>query len=249
MLMGYFIKKYLPNRDKIVEERCYAIRGTFVSIQTFMINTFTSNLSGTSSPVPKYLKKLYLYVFRPTKLGPGPLGPFFCNNTWHFDFAKLAPIQKELDSKWTNIENGTAEDSLWKHEWQKHGTCAAQLSPLSSELKYFSKGIEFFDLHDMSGILAQSGIMPTSSKTYNVKEISNAVKAVLDKDIGVECWKDPVSKPTQNYDHGKFMLMWIIFYFRKLKSPTYLKSESATINSWFLLTAMESRRAPTATAI
>ncbi len=28
-------------------------------------------------------------------------------------------------------------NSLWTHEWEKHGTCAAQLPALSSEEKYF----------------------------------------------------------------------------------------------------------------
>jgi ribonuclease I len=186
--------------------------------------------------------------FRPTKLGPGPLGPFFCNNTWHFDFADLAPIRNELDIKWTNIENGTAEDSLWKHEWQKHGTCAAQLEPLDSELNYFSKGIEFFDLHDMSGILAQSGIVPTSSKTYNVQEISDAVKSVIDKNVGVECWIDPVSL-TQNCGVKKLCLRGIYFCYRKPKLTTYLKSGSATIKIWLSLTVTGSGRAQAASAI
>ena len=30
-----------------------------------------------------------------------------------------------------------------KHEWDKHGTCAASLPALNSEHKYFAKGLEF----------------------------------------------------------------------------------------------------------
>jgi hypothetical protein len=192
--------------------------------------------------VKNVLKKTY--VFRPTKLGT--IGPGFCNNTWHFNFAELTPIRKELDEKWTNIENGTAEDSLWKHEWQKHGTCAAQLPSLNTELKYFSKGIEWFDLHDMSSILAQSGIVPMAGKSYNVQEISDAVKGALGTNVGVECWKDPVSKI---FKIRTITFIVDYFVFRKPKLPTYLKSESATVKIWVSLTAMASRRAPTASAI
>ncbi|KAB0405939.1 hypothetical protein E2I00_012946 [Balaenoptera physalus] len=31
---------------------------------------------------------------------------------------------------------------LWKHEWEKHGTCAAQLEALNSQKKYFGKSLD-----------------------------------------------------------------------------------------------------------
>lgn len=31
-----------------------------------------------------------------------------------------------------------------KHEWEKHGTCAAQLDALDSQRKYFGKGLDLY---------------------------------------------------------------------------------------------------------
>ena len=52
----------------------------------------------------------------------------------------LEPIKSNLIKYWTNIFKDSKQDSLWKHEWMKHGTCAAELKALNSELHYFSKG-------------------------------------------------------------------------------------------------------------
>jgi len=36
-----------------------------------------------------------------------------------------------------------------EHEWSKHGTCAMTLDSLSTELKYFSKGLELAQTYDL----------------------------------------------------------------------------------------------------
>ncbi|XP_059468727.1 ribonuclease Oy [Neocloeon triangulifer] len=130
----------------------------------------------------------------PTKFGT--IGPGFCNNTWHFNPRELKPIQSELDQKWANIMNGTAEDSLWKHEWQKHGTCAAQLPPLDSELKYFSKGLAWHDEHNMTKILSDGGILPDATKEYNVQQINDVVKKGTGFNPAVECFRDSKTHKT-----------------------------------------------------
>ncbi|CAB3371862.1 Hypothetical predicted protein [Cloeon dipterum] len=134
----------------------------------------------------------------PTKLGT--IGPGFCNNTWHFKHQELAPIQEQLDQKWPNIMNGTAEDSLWKHEWQKHGTCAAQLEPLNSELKYFSKGLEWHDRYNMTKMLTDEGIVPDSTKPYLVGEINDAVKRQTGFNPAIECFRDPKTHKTYLFE-------------------------------------------------
>ena len=70
--------------------------------------------------------------FRPNSKD-GSQGPFFCNSTWVFDPNGVKAIREELLQEWPNIHGSDTEDSLWKHEWEKHGTCAALDKHFSSD--------------------------------------------------------------------------------------------------------------------
>ena len=63
-----------------------------------------------------------------------------------FNEKSLDPILKHLEARWLNVRNGTGEYDFWKHEWLKHGTCAVQLKPMDSEIKYFNQGKQIFHL-------------------------------------------------------------------------------------------------------
>lgn len=122
----------------------------------------------------------------PTKLDT--FGPNFCNNSAKFDIDKLDPIVDQMYLFWPNIETGTDYDSLWKHEWMKHGTCAASLEELDDELKYFNKGISWHSGFFMSEVLEKSGIYPGSNNT--IIGIHTAVVKVLGKNPSIHCLHD-----------------------------------------------------------
>ena len=67
-------------------------------------------------------------------------GPFDCNHTLPFDPDALEPNKEKLDVQWTDVRMNGPKVDFWNHEWTKHGTCAIQLEPMNTELKYFSKG-------------------------------------------------------------------------------------------------------------
>ncbi|XP_069689442.1 ribonuclease Oy isoform X2 [Periplaneta americana] len=126
----------------------------------------------------------------PTKLGTK--GPQFCNSSMHFNKTELEPIEKQLELYWTNIHNGSIY-SLWKHEWKKHGTCAAVLPALGTERKYFGQGLEWINQYDMSNILSKSGIEP-KNQSYTPQNIWDAVYKTLGKIPAVQCIVDPKTK-------------------------------------------------------
>ncbi|OCT78065.1 ribonuclease T2-A-like isoform X2 [Xenopus laevis] len=73
-----------------------------------------------------------------------------------------------------------------RHEWQKHGTCAASLECLNTQLKYFSKGLELYKQVDLNSVLEKSGIIPSTSY-YQMKDIENALKGFYGVVPKIQC--------------------------------------------------------------
>ncbi len=46
----------------------------------------------------------------------------------------------QLEAHWTNVHKNAEEFDFWRHEWEKHGTCAMNNYKLDTELKYFQMG-------------------------------------------------------------------------------------------------------------
>uniref|UniRef100_A0A0K0CWE6 Ribonuclease T(2) n=1 Tax=Angiostrongylus cantonensis TaxID=6313 RepID=A0A0K0CWE6_ANGCA len=69
--------------------------------------------------------------------------PQFCDGIpKKFDGKLIEPIERRLSyyfqKVWPNLYPTKSARSLWKHEWEKHGTCSQNLRNLSSELLYFN---------------------------------------------------------------------------------------------------------------
>ncbi|EFA09803.1 ribonuclease Oy [Tribolium castaneum] len=123
----------------------------------------------------------------PTKTGQK--GPLFCPSALHFDPEQLRPVMKEMQDFWPNVEANTKPDSFWKHEWGKHGTCAASLPVLNSVINYFKKGLEWNQQYKISALLAKSKIVP-NPQGYNISEIYQAVRSATGKNPIVQCVVD-----------------------------------------------------------
>ncbi|XP_046828105.1 ribonuclease Oy [Vespa crabro] len=112
-------------------------------------------------------------------------GPNFCNNSLPFNANTLTPIKNELETKWIDVQNEKDTYSLWRHEWNKHGTCAIVLPALNSELKYFQKGLELLDIYDMKHVLGKINIVP--GRSYAIEDISNGIKKIIGKTAEIVC--------------------------------------------------------------
>jgi ribonuclease T2 len=84
---------------------------------------------------------------------------------------------------------GTPRDSLWKHEWLKHGTCAMVLPPLSDENKYFGQGLVWLQQFSMSALLSKANVLPDTNLT--VIDIHRAVKSTLNRNPSIHCIREP----------------------------------------------------------
>lgn len=119
------------------------------------------------------------------------MGPTFCNSSMPFDEEALAPILNDLQKYWTNVEVPTEPYSFWKHEWEKHGTCAASLPALDKEVKYFSQGLAWLKKYNMYQALEMEGF--SEGRPYTPKTIRDAVKRHYGKNPTMHCYKDRVS--------------------------------------------------------
>jgi len=67
--------------------------------------------------------------------------PSFCKKV-EFDINKLKPIMKDLMDFWElPKDHNKEEDSFWKHEWLKHGSC---MFLEMDELTYFKKALDLY---------------------------------------------------------------------------------------------------------
>lgn len=122
----------------------------------------------------------------PTKLEQ--FGPNFCNKSAEFNPDQLQAILDRMNTYWPDLEGASSQDWLWKHEWLKHGTCAALLEELDDELKYFGQGLKWREKFIMSRFLDDAGIHPDSNST--VIALNNAIVRGLGKNPSIHCLYD-----------------------------------------------------------
>ncbi|CAH1791135.1 unnamed protein product [Owenia fusiformis] len=119
----------------------------------------------------------------------GTLGPNYCNNSWHFDEEKLKPLEPMLKQYWPNLFTDTPMTDFWKHEWTKHGTCAASFPPLHTEYAYFNMGLKLNRKLDVYNSLVEVGIEP-GLKNYTLDAINKAFAAEFGFTMKVLCFLD-----------------------------------------------------------
>lgn len=112
-------------------------------------------------------------------------GPFYCNKSMPFNPNEIEPLLPKLNEYWTNVEKETREDGLWRHEWEKHGTCASILPPFHSENYYFGQGLSWLQTYSMGALLRQGGITPDTS--VYVGQMHNTIYGVLKTNPVIEC--------------------------------------------------------------
>ncbi|KAJ5861668.1 uncharacterized protein N7529_008978 [Penicillium soppii] len=87
------------------------------------------------------------------------------------------------------------DSNLWQHEWNKHGTCVSTLEthcyeeylPQQEVVDYFDKTVEVFKELPSHEFLANAGIVPSQTQTYNLVDIENALESAHGSPVTVRC--------------------------------------------------------------
>ncbi|XP_071040349.1 ribonuclease Oy isoform X3 [Parasteatoda tepidariorum] len=131
--------------------------------------------------------------------------PSFCNGSWPFKPQLLKDLIVQLEAKWPNIYAHSSEISFWKHEWQKHGTCAATETDMNTEHKYFKNSLQLHDQFDIYQFIKGAGIEPSKDQPYSLQTIQDAIYSNVNVTIKLFC------KNHQEYEHPILTSMYICF--------------------------------------
>lgn len=112
----------------------------------------------------------------------------YCNPSWPTPKNLTETIQqtssdlyKNMTATWKSSYKDEGDESLWLHEWSKHGTCMATLNPYcypsnySNIIDYFHVATALQSTLPTYDMLAQNDIVPSNTKSYSSKDIINAL--------------------------------------------------------------------------
>ncbi|XP_053673173.1 ribonuclease Oy [Anopheles nili] len=146
--------------------------------------TSQSHICGLPTPATVWS----IHGIWPTKRNT--IGPAFCDKTAVFNVSQLSEIETQLEQHWVNVEKNKPFDSLWEHEWLKHGTCAAEvIEELNTERKYFGQGLSWLEQHSVDkAFTASGGIQP--GYNYSLSTLNKALYDYYGKHSAIECYFD-----------------------------------------------------------
>ena len=145
-----------------------------------LCNEINKTHHGSCTKVPEKVDSWVVHGLWPSKSHVKKHGPFACNSSWPYNHNDVVSILPRMEKFWPNLMQNTPDDSFWKHEWEKHGTCACQHDSCSSEKVYFEKALDIRDRLDCDGLLAAHGITPSEEQGYDFASVSRAISNGFD---------------------------------------------------------------------
>ncbi|KAK2853013.1 hypothetical protein Q7C36_008214 [Tachysurus vachellii] len=108
-----------------------------------------------------------------------------CNASWHFNASLIEDLLPEMKTYWPDLLKPQST-TFWKHEWTKHGTCAAQEEAMDSQHKYFNKALELYHKLDLDGVLKKSNIVP-SENYYKFTDVEGSINSAFGVHTKIQC--------------------------------------------------------------
>lgn len=112
----------------------------------------------------------------------------------------------EMTTYWKDFRNN--DQSLWYHEWNKHGTCVSTLSPScyssyqpqEEVVDYFSTSVKLYKTLDTYNWLKEAGIVPSSSARYTKDQIQSVLSAKHGKPVTLGCHSGVFNEVWYHFD-------------------------------------------------
>ena len=122
--------------------------------------------------------------------------PQFCCLSNRFDYRLMDPIRDQLLLKWKSVREDAQHEQFWRHEWNKHGSCAQRLSKkLSDQFQYFNTTLGLYDLFPINDWFKKKDIHPNNDRLISVNKIHDTIESQLKARVRLECGLNPDPRP------------------------------------------------------
>lgn len=156
-----------------------------------------------------------------------------CNPSWNVANASqtlealgYTDLVAEMSEVWKN--QGAADDELWTHEFNKHGTCMSTVNPdcYSSDAEkyqyvgdFFTTAVDLWKELPTYEFLTAAGFSPSSSETHTVAEFQEALSANFGgKEVYLGCDSS-----------NSLQEVWYFFHLQgSVASGTFIPTDSIT---------------------
>ena len=112
--------------------------------------------------------------------------PNNCKPAPEFNIKDIESLEGEMKKYWPKLLDGGAIYSFWKHEYTKHGTCAASLDGFRTVEEYFRKALDLLHLSEPLDKLNSEGISPRE-EAYAAHEVKGALHRAYGAEVCVQC--------------------------------------------------------------
>eukprot|EP00824_Muranothrix_gubernata_P016692 TRINITY_DN34394_c0_g1_i1.p1 TRINITY_DN34394_c0_g1~~TRINITY_DN34394_c0_g1_i1.p1 ORF type:complete len:237 (+),score=29.07 TRINITY_DN34394_c0_g1_i1:2-712(+) len=103
----------------------------------------------------------------------GSKEPGYCGGA-EFVWDQICDLKNDLARYWADLQNPEAPMDFYQHEWDKHGTCAADITP--SEHAYFAMAIRAMESFPLQEALSRGGVAPNRETLYDADQVLDAVR-------------------------------------------------------------------------
>ncbi|KAK9669572.1 hypothetical protein RND81_13G140600 [Saponaria officinalis] len=123
--------------------------------------------------------------------------PSCCSDT-DFDEKQISTLRKALDENWPTLTCGSIptchghNGSFYAHEWEKHGTCSASVTP--DEYNYFLTTLNLYFKYNVTDVLSEAGYTPSNSEKYPLGGVITSIENAFHTSPLIVCSGDAIQE-------------------------------------------------------